>query len=129
MLLPCEAAVAGDAQGVNCMCHLDVSAFLSGTSRLRSTDGGELQRSEWEPERRPSHPGPQRDQRALLPGLRWRRPHRGRSEGLAQTVHQAGRHLNSCAALDASTHMRLVVRQSSVRKLLCNTKADVSVRF
>lgn len=75
MLLPYEAALAGVTQGVKCMCDLDVSSFISGTSRLRPTDGGELQRSEWEPERcprpehQPSDPGPQRDQHVLLPDL------------------------------------------------------------
>lgn len=109
MLLPYEAALAGVTQGVNCMCDLDVSSFISGTSRLRPTDGGELQHSEWEPDHcpRPEHwpcdPGPQRDQHVLLPGLWWCWPHWGRNEGLAQTVRQAGRHLNTPTVFDCNT--------------------------
>lgn len=100
MLLPYEAAVEGVTQGVNGMCDLDVSPFISGTSRLRPTDGGELQHSEREPEhcpnpeRWPSDPGPQRDRHLLFPDLWWRWPHRGRTQGLAETVRQAGRPLN-----------------------------------
>lgn len=53
MLLLYEAAVAGATLGMNRMCELDVSAFISGTSRLRPNDGGELQHSEREPEHCP----------------------------------------------------------------------------
>lgn len=115
MLLPYKAAVAGVTQGVNFMRNLDVSSFVYGTSRLRKTDGGELQHSEWEPEHClrtehwPSHPGPQRDQHFLLHDLWWCWPHRGGTEGLAQTVHQAGRYLNSSNVFDGNKHWDLCI--------------------
>jgi len=92
-----HAAAAGVTRGVKCLCPI-----TSGTSRLRQADGGELQHVEREPQhqRRPSDPGPRGGRRVLRPDLRWRRPHRGRPEGLAPAVCQAGRHLNCIAALD-----------------------------
>ncbi len=107
-------------------CHtryeVDMSWFFSGTSRLGSADGGELQHSERQPDHRPraeqcpSDLGPHRDQRVLLSALWWCWPHWGWTERLAQTVCQAGRHLNIS-----------YFKKASVEKLLCYRKAVVSV--